>query len=262
MIGALDGGQAWLRRFRQPGVPPRLRLVCLPHAGGGASAFRSWPHLLPEDVDMLAVCYPGRQDRFREPCVERMDVMADLVTEALLPYAGEPLAVFGHSMGASIAYEVAVRMEQRHGRRLAALFVSGQAPPHRARYRDAHLRGDDALIADVRWLGGSGADAPAHPDLIELVLPALRADYALLAGYRRDPLYVLGTPVVAYAGRDDGEVSPDALARWADVTEAGLTVRMFPGDHFYLVDAEAELVADVSDRLGAFRNTGAGRDRP
>src|SRR4051812_17652626 len=125
----------WFRRFR-PVDRPRARLVCLPHAGGGASAYRTWPDRLPADVELLAGRYPGRQGRPLEGCGERMDALADQIPPALRPSLAEPVALFGHSMGASVAYEVAVRLEQQHGCRLAALLLSGQTPPHRGRYRD------------------------------------------------------------------------------------------------------------------------------
>jgi pyochelin biosynthetic protein PchC len=238
----------WFRRFR-PVARPRARLICLPHAGGGASTYRTWPDRLPADVELLAVRYPGRQDRLLEDCVEQMDVLADQITTALGSYLTQPLALFGHSMGASVAYEVAVRLEQRHGHRLGALLLSGQTPPHRARSRDVHLRGDDAVIAEVRRLGQADVASLDHPDLRELALPALRADFRLLGTYRRETLHVLSAPVTAYVGTADVDVPAESVARWADVTSAGFTMRTFPGDHFYLVDAEADLVADVVGRI-------------
>jgi pyochelin biosynthesis protein PchC len=242
-----DSPQAWFRCFR-PVAGPRLRLVCLPHAGGGANAFRGWADRLPHDVELLAARYPGRQDRLREPCVATMAEMADRITDALAGLRDRPLALFGHSMGASIAYEVAIRSQER-GTPAAALLVSGQAPPHRARYLDAHLRGDDALLAEVSRLGQVDEAVLEHPDLRELVLPSLRADFALLAGYTRAPLVLLDAPVVAYVGERDPDVPVESLPAWGDVTRSGVRVRVFPGGHFYLQDQEEALVADVAGRL-------------
>jgi pyochelin biosynthetic protein PchC len=239
--------ESWFRRFR-PVPSPRLRLVALPHAGGGANVFRGWAERLPPDVELLAARYPGRQDRLAEPCVTTMTELADRIAEALAGPDDRPLALFGHSMGASIAYEVAIRLQQQ-GRPAAALLVSGQAPPHRARYLDAHLRGDDAIIEEVRRLGEADGSVLDHPDLRELILPSLRADFALLGGYRRDPLVLIDAPVVAYAGEGDTDVPAENLPAWGDVTRAGVQVRVYPGDHFYLVRQEEALVADIAGRL-------------
>lgn len=242
-----DSSEVWFRRFR-PVAAPRLRLLGLPHAGGGANVFRGWADRLPPDVELLAARYPGRQDRLLEPCVSTMAEMADRISAAVAGLLDRPLALFGHSMGASIGYEVAIRLQER-GTPPAALLVSGQAPPHLARYLDAHLRGDDALIDEVRRLGEADEAVLADPDLRELILPSLRADFALLGNYRRDPLAVLDVPVVAYVGEQDADVPVGTLPGWADVTSAGLQVRVFPGDHFYLVPQQEPLLADLSGRL-------------
>jgi pyochelin biosynthetic protein PchC len=247
MSNPVDDRQAWFQRFK-PITAPRSRLVCLPHAGAGASAFRSWPAQLPDDIELLAVRYPGRHDRLLEPCVEDMDELADRITTALQPHLSKPLALFGHSMGASVAYEIAIRLEQQ-GHRPTALLVSAQSPPHRAHHLDAHLHGDDALIAEVHRLGNADPAVLDHPDLRELILPALRADFTLLANYRRDPPHILDTPITAYVGTHDPDVAAHTLARWADLTTAGAAVKTYPGDHFYLLDNETQLVADIISRL-------------
>ncbi|WP_405686733.1 thioesterase II family protein [Streptomyces sp. NBC_00057] len=241
--------QKWFRRFK-PVDRPTLRLVCFPHAGGAASAFRSWPDRVPADVEVLAVRYPGRQDRFLEDCVDAMDELAGAITAALEPYVAQPLAFFGHSMGASVAYEVAARTWRAHGRGPVRLFVSSQTAPHRMRDRFAHLMDDEALVEEVRRLGGVDGEALADPDVRELVLPAIRADFKLSSGYRPEAPERLDMPVVAYVGEKDPDVTATDLAAWADVSGAGFRRHVFPGDHFYLVTEESALVADVVDHLG------------
>src|SRR5947207_2161455 len=133
----------WFRVYR-PVSWPRLRLVCFPHAGAGATAYRSWPDLLPPDVELLSVCYPGRQDRFAEPFAPSVDALAAGVADALVPLTGGPFALFGHSMGAMVAYEVAVRLEQAHGIVPRHLFLSGRRTPDREDLRNLHLADDEA----------------------------------------------------------------------------------------------------------------------
>ncbi|WP_344448702.1 thioesterase II family protein [Actinocorallia aurantiaca] len=225
---------------------PRLRLVCFPHAGGGPHLFRTWPSHLPEDVEVLAVCYPGRQDRLSEPGIDRMEPLADLISRALSERADVPLALFGHSMGALVAYEVAVRLP---GDAVSALLVSAHPAPHRMPPPSAEPPTDDELLHAMAGLGGTDPALLAHEGMRDLVLPALRADHELLRAYRPRNPAVVDIPVTGYLGEDDPLAGPPDLAAWADLTTGGFGTCVLPGGHFYLVPAERELVTDMSARL-------------
>lgn len=247
---AVVTGELWFSRNRTA-ARPRSRLVILPHAGGTATAFHDWA-LLPEpaaDVEVLVTRYPGRQERLGEPCLDRMEPLADAVTEALLPFTDVPFALFGHSMGASVAYEVALRMESLE-RPPAGLYVSGRAAPHRLVPKQTYLAGDSALLAEVRRLGGTDAAVLEHPELLELVLPALRADFAIVGTYGPVPAHPVHCPVGAYSGDSDPEVSRTEIEAWADVAPAGFAVTELPGGHFYLAEQRESVLQDLAERIG------------
>lgn len=252
---AVQQASTWLRTYR-PVERPRARLVCFAHAGGGPSAFRTWPAALPSDVEMVAVRYPGRQDRVTEPCLERMEPMVDAITEALTPLLDRPLVLFGHSMGAWIAYEVAQRMPVR------ALVVSGQVPPSRrnsappgsARRGDRdELFNDDMLVQEIKRLGGYDVQLFEDPELRELVLPPVRADFELLRTYRPGPPKLLDCPVHACYGADDATTRGHDVDAWAEATTGPLTTSCFPGGHFYLSEQEPALLSELSSLLAAAR---------
>lgn len=243
------GGGPWLRVFRG-GAHAGLRLVCLPHAGGSAGFFQTWAARLPDSVDVLAVRYPGRQDRLSEPCVDRMDVLADRVTEALTGYLDRPLALFGHSMGASVAYEVAVRLEERFGVVPEFLFVSGHGAPHVTRIdqHPDHLD-DEEFLVRIAALGEVDPVVFRSSKLRELVVPALRADLRLIHGYLPRAPRSVSAPITAYLGTGDPACDRESVSAWAELTTGGFRLRAFPGDHFYLVPARAELLADLTAQL-------------
>ncbi|MEV0223790.1 alpha/beta fold hydrolase [Streptomyces sp. NPDC050704] len=249
VVTARADTDTWFRRYRRTAAP-RLRLVGFPHAGGTAQLFHGWPPLLPPDVELLAVRYPGRQDRLAEPCVESMDELADRIADALTDRLDLPLVFFGHSMGSSVAYEVAVRLEARHGTGPVRLLVSGRAAPHHAKRSGLHDTDDDTLIAGIRSLGDLGSEAFDIPELRELLLPPLRADYRLIETYRPAAPVPVRAPITAYVGTEDhGCVREDVLA-WAELTTSGeFSLRAFDGDHFYLVPREGELLAELGRRL-------------
>ncbi|WUS99992.1 alpha/beta fold hydrolase [Streptomyces sp. NBC_00708] len=244
---ALGTESIWLRAH-PTGTPPRTRLLCLPHAGGSAGFFHSWGNALGDDVEVVAVRYPGRQERIAEEPVDDIELLADSISAELAPLLDTPLALFGHSMGASLAYEIALRLEARYGVVPAALMVSCRKAPHLLTPRTAALS-DDGLIDEVRRLGGTDSALLAEPELRELILPAIRADFSAVARYAARPGVPVGCPVTGYVGDSDPDVGPEAVRAWRRVAPRGFDLKVLAGGHFYLVDRRAELLADIRARL-------------
>ncbi|MGJ6966516.1 thioesterase II family protein [Streptosporangium sp. G11] len=238
--------RTWLRRQR-PLAEPRVRLVCFPQAGGAAASYRGWQDRLPADVELSAVCYPGRQNRVNERPIDRMEPLVDHICRALVTLADRPFALFGHCMGAVVAYEVAVRLAGRHQISPVALLVSAYAAPH--------LCADDARrvpIGDRQLAEQAAAADPMllrFPELMDLAMIALRADHDLLHAYRPASTPLVTAPIVGYLGTDDPLVSHEEMRAWSRVAAAGFEMRSFPGSHSYPADAEAALVADIAERL-------------
>jgi pyochelin biosynthetic protein PchC len=246
-----NAGGLCLRPYRTV-RQPRFRLVCFPHAGGAASSFRTWPQHLPVDVELLAACYPGREGRLREPLVARMDVLVKPFVDACLLLLDRPLALFGHSMGGSVAHEVAVRMDETPAANLCGLFVSGRVPPQRLPQAGPTGFEDDAtLIKDILRLGHGHAEVFSDPELRELILPSIRADHRLVATYRPGRRKAISAPVVAYGGVADPDVTVEDIRAWSEITTGPFAYRLFPGNHFYLERQEKQLVQDIAERLNS-----------
>jgi surfactin synthase thioesterase subunit len=226
----------WLRRFH-PAPGARASLVCLPHAGGAASYFFPVSRMLAPDVEVLATQYPGRQDRLAEPFIQTIDELADAVTAAVANVVrgapDRPLALFGHSMGAIVAFEVALRLEQT-GVVPAALFVSGRRAPSIHRDEQVHLSDDADLLADVTSLGGTDTKVMDDDELVRMALPTIRNDYTATETYRYRPGPRLSCPIHAMVGDTDPKATVDEVRAWANHTEAVFTLDVFPGGHFYL----------------------------
>ncbi|QHA09869.1 alpha/beta fold hydrolase [Streptomyces broussonetiae] len=226
-------------------------MVVLPHAGGSASFYHGWGAAFDEGTEVLVARYPGRHDRLTDPCVHSMDALADHVTGALLPCLDVPVTLFGHSMGASLAYEVTLRLQSEHSVRPAALHVSSRKAPHRLTPRRLDEQGDEALIAELRRLGGTDTELLDDPDLRELVLPALRADFTVVGTYGPRDAAPVDCPVHAYVGDADPSMSAHDMESWADVAPRGFQLQVLPGGHFYLVDEHEALVRAVTEQLSA-----------
>jgi pyochelin biosynthetic protein PchC len=230
----------------------RAQLVCFPHAGGSASSFRPWSGLLPETVELVVVQYPGREDRFGEPMVDRMDVLVDGICDALAGVLHRPYVLFGHSMGAVVAYETAQELRRRGVAGLRRLIVSGRETPQRRFGGDVHRRDDDGLCDELMRLGGTPGDVLAEPELRRTVLGYVRNDYQLIETYEPAPAGPLDCPISAFTGSDDPELTVDGAARWAalgQVTGGSPDVEVFPGGHFYLGPQRARVVEAVLHRL-------------
>ncbi|TMR01062.1 thioesterase [Actinomadura soli] len=221
-----------------------LRLFCLPHAGGSAVFYRPWAKEINPAVEVHAVQYPGRADRMADALIADAHQVARLVAGAMAPLADRPIALFGHSMGAVLAYEVA-RLLQERGIAPVHLFASGARPPH-DRGDDRVSEGDDdALVEEMLKLGGTDAEALRDPELRELVLPYVRNDFALIENYAHRAGARLAVPVTAIIGDADPHVTEEQAAGWSDVTDGPFALTVLPGDHFYLMERQRDVIARI-----------------
>jgi pyochelin biosynthetic protein PchC len=249
------GPGQWLHRF-VPAHEPAVRLICFPHAGGAATAYRLWPRALAGDVDLLAVQLPGRGARRREPSTSDLAAIVEGVAGELLALAGPPLVLFGHSLGATIAHETAHRLTAE-GAPVAGLAVSARPGPSRARRRD-EPRSDEEIWRAVRRLGGTPQEILEHPAFRALALDALRADYAISDRHEPAARPPLDLDVLALGGADDPLATAEDLAAWAEVTRGRFVQHTRPGGHFYL-DDELPAVAALlgAELLGPASRAGA-----
>jgi surfactin synthase thioesterase subunit len=243
----------WLRRFTTAaGYGPRL--VCFPHAGGSATAFKELAQALPGHVDVVCVQYPGRQDRYREEPFTSLSRLAEAVAGELageLAADGRPYALFGHSMGALVAFETARLLAGGELPGPQRLFFSGRGAPDAHRHIPYHRYDDADVLADVRRLGGTDQAMLEDPDVLELVLPALRADYGALGTYDWRGGAPLAAPVTALIGDSDPMVTVQEARTWQAHTTGDFALKVFPGGHFYLFDHPGPVAAALSEGLFA-----------
>ncbi len=236
--------------YRKPRPRARLRLLCFPFAGGGALAYRPWTAEMPAEIDVLPVQLPGRERRLREPSYTRLEPLVEAAAKALVPYLDRPFAIFGHSMGSLIGYEVAQWLRRERGLEPLHLLASARRAPQLPPDPDEYYKlPDPELIEQLREINGTPAEALEHPELMELMLPLLRADFELNDTYQPIVHPPLECPVTAFGGVEDGEVARDELEAWRGVTAGPFRLRMFDGDHFYLHRHQSALRQAVSETL-------------
>lgn len=242
-------GSWWTVPIRRPNA--ELQLYCLPHAGGGASMFVPLAALLPEAIQLRAVLLPGREARFREPAHDRMGSLVGALADALTPEPAERYALFGHSMGALVAFELA-RELRRRGRPLPeALIVSGRrAPDLVLDERPLHLLPDQAFIAEIQArYGGIPQLILDEPELMALFLPTLKADFAVFETHRFVPEPPLDCALAFYGGDSDPQSAPAASAGWTGLVSGPTSRRLFPGGHFYLTEQRGALARALAEDL-------------
>lgn len=237
-------GSRWLA---PAGAGAGIDLVCLPHAGGGAAPYRGWP--AHAGLRMRAVQLPGREVRIGEPPCTSMEALVDALVAQLEPVRVAPYVLFGHSMGALIAYRLCCALQERGLALPLRLFVSASRPPQRPRATPWHDLPEAAFIERVLALGGTPAEVFEHPMLRPLALGLLRADFALAEGCLATPV-VLACPITALAGSADRHVPASELDGWRELTDAGFDLALFEGDHFFLRRQGAAIQALIARRLG------------
>ncbi|GHF52515.1 oleoyl-ACP hydrolase [Streptomyces mashuensis] len=249
-MGELQDASRWIRRFH-PAEDSGVRLVCLPHAGGSAPFYFPMSRALAPAVDVLCVQYPGRQDRRHDKAVEDIGEYADLIAAELKPWLDRPTALFGHSMGAVIAFEVARRLERDLGFVPLTLFASGRRAPSRYRDENVHRRDDDGVVAEMRLLSGTDSQILGDEELLRMVLPAIRSDYKAIETYRSEPGATVQTPVTVLTGSSDPRTSREEAEAWRDHTTGAFALHAFTGGHFFLAQHQQEIVRIVSEGITA-----------
>ncbi|MFG2312782.1 thioesterase II family protein [Streptomyces sp. NPDC048566] len=241
----------WFRRFTSPGNGPRL--VCFPHAGGSATAYLPLARTLPADLDVVSVQYPGRQDRYREEpftsIADLVEAVAGQLSEELVANPARPYALFGHSMGALVAFETARWLAARGLPAPQRLFLSGRGAPGPQTSDRYQFFDDSDVLTEVRRLGGTDQAMLDNPEVMEMVLPGLRADYRALGTYTWQASEPLPTPITVLVGDSDPMVTVEEAAMWKEHTAGDFARKVFSGGHFYLADHLRGVATTVTEGL-------------
>lgn len=233
----------------RPGVSARIRLFCFSYAGGNAVSFMEWqPSMLP-GVLVCAIQLPGRGARYHESPRTDLQPLVGELAGVLGGLSDLPCAFFGHSLGGLLAFELARHLERNGLMRPRHLFVSGC---HAPRYRtplELHLLDDDGLIEAVKGYRGTPPEVLANRELMELVLPTIRADFALVGGYRYQEGRLLSMPLTVMAGREDSFDSALQVEGWEHESGKGCSIHWFDGDHFFLRSQQRQVLACINAEL-------------
>lgn len=233
-----------------PRSEARLRLFCFPYSGAGALAFRTWQNSFPAEVEICPVQLPGRENRFREIPFTRMNALVNALAEGITPYLDLPFALYGHSLGSLVAFEVARKLRSWGARQPAHLLVSGcHAPQIERQAPPIYQLADEEFLAEVERFGGTSKEVLQNKELMKLVLPTLRADLTIYDTYRYISLPTLDCPISAYGGLQDTRATEEDMASWQAQTSSAFTLKMFPGGHFFLQTAQDSFLSTLVQAL-------------
>jgi medium-chain acyl-[acyl-carrier-protein] hydrolase len=228
----------------------KLRLFCLPYAGGGSSFYYSWAYSLPKDVQICPVPLPGREGRLKEKPFTNMESLVKSIACSLQPYLDKPFAFFGHSMGAIICFELAQYLRHNFQLTPRKLFVAGCRAPH-IPFPDAptyHLPTNEFMI-ELQRLGGTPEKVLNNIELMELLLPTLRADFELIETYSYQKYSPLSCPITIFGGSQDSQVKHDSLEAWHQHTSAEFKLNILSGDHFFIHSHQNDLLTLLAQEL-------------
>lgn len=240
----------------KPNPQARLRLFCFPCAGGLASAYNTWANCLPAEVEVCSVQLPGRGNRLAEPAFTRVIPLVQALTHILQPYLNVPFAFFGHSMGATLGFEIARQLRRQQHPGPLQLFACSCPAPQTPRSLPIHTLPEDAFLAALHHrYNAIPQQILENREILQLFLPSLRADFAMIDTYTYYDEEVLACPISVFGGLQDNAVSAIALANWHNQTFSSFTLQMFPGEHFFLHKAKLSFLQRLSQHLAILVST-------
>jgi medium-chain acyl-[acyl-carrier-protein] hydrolase len=243
----------YLVSFAAPADHIAVRLICFPFAGAGASLYAPWSRLLPSCVEIIGVELPGRGLRALEEPVERLEDHLQPLASALAQRFDKPVAFFGHSMGAVLAFEVAYLLHSEYGRSPVHLFASGARCPSLGFEIPARAGLTDLdLVQLLRQYNGTPSEVLENAELLDLIFPALRADLLAIGNYKCNRREPLACSITAIGGEEDPFVERSELEGWRTFTNAEFAVQMVPGDHFFLKSNGVKLMERLRQTLDSF----------
>jgi medium-chain acyl-[acyl-carrier-protein] hydrolase len=253
-------GDPWIVRPR-PNPAATLRVFCFPYAGLGTSVFRTWPPAFPPNAELILMLPPGREGRWSEKPFQNAADLASSATQAILPHLTLPFVFFGHSLGAMTAFEVALQLRRGGHPQPLRLFASAHRAPHLPHpHPIIHSLPDAEFIEQMcQQYGGIPQAVLDNPDLVELMLPCLRADFTVFETYRYTEDAPLTLPITAFGGSRDRRITEHEIAAWREQTSGDFRYEMFDGDHFFLQDRRESLLASVVRDLPTLSATPTGR---
>ena len=232
-----------LLRCRRPLNPPRARLLCLPYAGGGATIFQTWAGQLPADIEVRAAQFPGRQDRLGEPALLSVSAMSDAILAALAALPPAPLYLYGHSLGALIAFELARKLAARN-QPPAGIIVGGRRAPHLpSRRAPIHTLSDADFKEALHLLYGTSRAVLQNSELMAIALPALRGDFTAHDAYQHAAGAPLDVPITVLVGQKDSSLNREEATAWAELTTRYQGLHEVDAGHLF-VDTHAAWVIE------------------
>jgi medium-chain acyl-[acyl-carrier-protein] hydrolase len=235
------------------------RLFCLPHSGSGAFQFATWKDLLPQVLDVCPIQLPGRENRLREPPLNRIQAIVENLASEINPYLDRPYILYGYSLGALIAFELARELRRRKIHPPLALCALARRAPHLAQY-DApmHSLADNLFLAELaRRYGGLPAIIQQDVELMKLVMPVLRADITALETYVYEEQDPLDCPIYAFGGNLDSTAKEKDLEAWRSHTKSGFELKMFDGDHFFIRNNRESIFRSILAQISILAGTNA-----
>lgn len=242
---------AWLA-YRRVNPQAGLRLFCFPYAGGSASIFAAWPNQLPTHIEVCPVQLPGRETRIKEAPYKRLTMLVEALARELSPFLDKPFAFFGHSMGALISFELTRHLRRTGGPQPGHLFVSAARAPHTPDTEPPiHHLPEKEFIEALKAYNGTPEPVLQHEELMEIILPYLRADFEICETHTYQAEEPLPMPFTVLGGWEDKKIEANQLGAWRDLTSSTCTIKMFSGDHFFLLKYRQQILETISSQLSS-----------